>query len=501
MNKKIFFVVLILMFLSVRGQTQEFSKIPAIIEPASVDQSMRISMDFENVPLKEILKALSRQTGANFIASDAIQDKSITVYFTGLTVDQALTSMLDANELSYDLKEDNIYIVKPAGTEAIKKETRVYKLNYLQVYEMAAISSGEGFSGSGGSATLGDIEKQSIVDILTALISPYGKISVETRSNAVIITDIPDVFEQIEYTLKCLDVRPLQVMLEVEIIETSTTALKNIGIKYGTATVTGGWEWGAGDAGGQSMVFPSPFPFTDNFVKEQFGATGMAAADLFEYGTITQATLQIILQLFAKDTDTKILSRPRVLTLNNEGVVFKASSNSAVGTKVVSVTQTQQEVTEAERYETGIILKAIPQINSKGDIFMFLEPSIARTQLSAFGDTFYDPQVRSSRSIVMVREGETIVIAGLIQTNNEETLIKVPFLGDIPLIGEVFRDRNKNVIDTEVIIFVTPRIIGKEKVKEKGKEKIIQQKDERESAMSDTLSKYKKEGKINYNKK
>jgi type II secretory pathway component GspD/PulD (secretin) len=204
--------------------------------------------------------------------------------------------------------------------------------------------------------------------------------------------------------------------------------------------------------------------------------------------------MEILMQLFQSNQDTKILSRPRVMTINNEPAIFKVASDTAIGTESVNVTQTQQTISQAERVETGVILKVIPQVNKNGDIFMYLEPSIATTQAStAFPTEFQDPQIRSSSSTVLVKNSDTIVVAGLIKTNNVETTQKVPFLGDIPLFGEAFRSRGRTAEDTEVLIFVTPHIVRKrENVGEKT-DIDIQQDDTRKQQIAATLNKYKKQ--------
>jgi type II secretory pathway component GspD/PulD (secretin) len=171
--------------------------------------------------------------------------------------------------------------------------------------------------------------------------------------------------------------------------------------------------------------------------------------------------MDFVLKLLAQDSDTKYLSRPKIMTINNEPAIIKVSANTAIGTNNTSVSQTAQNITTAERAETGIILKVTPQVNDNGDIFMFIEPSVSRAVPSTLSASFYDPSYRSAASTVMVRDMDTVVVAGLIETNNFKTTRKIPFLGDIPLIGEAFKSKYNKTEDTELLMFITPRVIKK----------------------------------------
>lgn len=437
-----------------------------------------ISMDFENADLKSVLKAFSMQTGVNFVTSDIVENKKITVFLSNVSTESALTSILEANDLLYEKQMGGVYLIKPTGKEVVKTVTRVFKLNYLQVYKM---SLPEGAAGSTSGVTIigertvaapsagGDDSSQpkNIGDVLKSLMSKHGRIIADRRNNSLIITDIPDVFEAIEETIKKLDIEPIQVMIQTEIIETTTSGLKRIGIEYGSETqlaqitYTGGSSSSGGTTTTSSPTFPTPFPFTENFIKDTFN-TNLAASGLFNYGTIKVGDIDVILKLFSLDSDTKYLSRPKIMTINNEPAVIKVSANTAIGTTSTTVTTAGANIATAERTETGVILKVTPQVNDKGDIFMFIEPSISRAVQSTLSAAYLDPSYRSSVSTVMVRDGETVVVAGLIQTNNFKTTRKVPFLGDIPFLGEPFKSRYNKTEDTELIIFITPRIVKRQ---------------------------------------
>ncbi len=455
---------------------------PTRDDGSSYDNTPRVTMDFENADLKDALKAFSKQANINFIATDAIKNKKVTIFLNNVTIKDALTSILDANSLTYEKQGDNVYLIKPTGKRPIDTITRVYRLNYLQVYDMSLpqeSQSGGGptivgspaiaEAGSVVSQALGQEQKntaggsekpKNIIEIVKSLLSKNGMIVADRRNNSLIITDIPEAFPHLETAIKELDVEPAQVMIEAQIIETTTNAIKRIGIEYGSETQTARVTWGTG-TGGQNMVAPVPFPMPQKFIKDAF-QTNLAGSGLFRYGTLTAADTELVLKLLAQDEDTRYLSKPKIMTINNEPATIKITANTAIGVDSVSVTQTGQSISKAERYETGISLRVIPQVNQKGEIFLYVEPFVARAQASTFFTTqFMDPQKRSASSTVMVKDGNTVFIGGLIQTNNFKTNRKIPFLGDIPILGEPFKSRYRKADDSELIILITPHIVSK----------------------------------------
>jgi len=293
----------------------------------------KVSMDFESADLKSVLKAFSMQTGINFIASDVIENKKVTVFLSRVSIKLALASILEANGLLYEMQGDNVYLIKPNGQALTKMVTKIFKLNYLQVSSMALAK--DPMSGSSNVTIIGSASavaappaskgpagatNSNIVNIIQSLMTSSGKIVADIRNNSLVITDSPSIFPTIEATLKKLDVEPVQIMITAEIIETSTTALKRIGLEYGgedsiiTATYT-------------AATLPTGIPFTESFIKDTYGQnllnTGNPASiPAFQYGTLSLGNTQIVLKLLATDSDTKYLSRPNIMTLNNETAII-----------------------------------------------------------------------------------------------------------------------------------------------------------------------------------
>ncbi len=448
----------------------------------------RVSMDLKDANIKDVLKIFSQQAGLNFVASEQIQDKTVTLYLDHVTVQDALSNIISANSLEYvRVPGSEIFLVRPLQVEP-KNDLmmKVYHLKYARVsnspleaaaslstYQAAlrtsgitaaggssgqsagggisggssgySPSSGGGSGGGGGETTT----KRGIDIVLRDLLSERGSLVTDPRTNSVIITDLSTRFKFFEEAIAKLD-RPVnQVMIEAEILETSVNALDNLGIKWGSTT-------------GELASFSGP-KRTTTFPLSNVENSLKSAEATITVGTLSLDELDVVLQLLKTDTDTEVLSRPRIMTMDNEGAVIHITAETALASLTTATTvngTALSSVGQAERRTTGISLRVTPQINDDHYVTMTLEPSVVRAEKSEFFPTqFVDPQQRSAQTTVMVRDGETIAIGGLVSKDKKNAKRKVPILGDIPLLGLAFRNTEKTLVDRELLVFVTPHII------------------------------------------
>jgi len=165
------------------------------------------------------------------------------------------------------------------------------------------------------------------------------------------------------------------------------------------------------------------------------------------------------------------------VTLSNETAELKITTNEAIGRSVESTTENNVTTytEKAERAETGVSLKVTPQVNTQTkEITLFIEPSVKEARATSFQlrlaggylQDVKDPEERSTKSIVKIKDGQTLIIGGLIRQTNSTVISKVPFLGDVPLLGTLFRHRNSEPQDRELVIFLTPHILVDESTKE-----------------------------------
>jgi type II secretory pathway component GspD/PulD (secretin) len=398
----------------------------------------RISMDFQDANLKDVLKIFSQQAGLSFVASEDVQEQTVTLYMDGVSVEDALNTILKANNLTYEkVKDTNIFIVKARVGPTVETQTRIYPLKHASVSESVVTSREEGESGI----------KAAIEKILTQ----DGKISEDIRTNSLIVTDIPSQFELIEETISKLDVPVPQVMIEVEILDTTKKLVDNLGIN---------WSGAFGTYTGPTRETYWPF--------SQFAPPGPHGWDFTTtttVGTMDFSGLTAAINFLTEDKDTRFLARPRILTLSNETAEINITTNEAIG-QIVSQVSTEgigTSTSQAERVDTGVQLKVTPQVNAQdGIITMVIEPSVteAVTGGTFSGITYKDPEQRSAKAVLKIRDGETIVMGGLLRSEEEQTIRKIPLLGDIPIVGMLFKQvQRTHPEERELVVFITPHIV------------------------------------------
>ena len=450
--------------------------------PAPVDMkralSGRISLDFQDANLKDVLKLLSLQSGINFIAAENVKDRKITLFVDQVTVQDVLDQLLRANHLVSDTMPDsNILIIRETATgDGPPTVTKIYKLHYARLstsFLARAVASGgrSSASGSGGLATTviaagggsgGSSGGATGIDrVIEKLLTDGGSLVADERTNSLVITDVPDNYEKIERAIAALDVKTPQVLIEAELLEVSASKTKNLGIEWGGT---------AGKTGPTLATFTPATDATTRFPFTLFKSSGLLTSSqsrTITLGTLNSAQFQAVLKAIQNDLTARLLAHPKVLTLDNERALIELTADTAIGKQVATTATggTGTTATTAERSPTGIKLQVTPQINADGYITMYVEPSLSRPVASEFFPSeFVDPKIRSVSTIVRVRDGETIVIGGLIDRQDTKGLRKVPGLGNVPLVGAAFKKTDDTLSDVELIVFITPRIVTEDAV-------------------------------------
>jgi type IV pilus assembly protein PilQ len=397
----------------------------------------KISLDLEGASLINVLKVFSQQSGMNFIADQNVAGKSITLYMENVPIREALEKILSSYRLTYELDEtSNIFVVKELMKPEVETITKVYALKYARI-NSSPINSSSTISKSG----------TSIVDAVRALLSSNGKLNEDSRTNSLIITDVPLQFPLIEETISKLDVPVPQVIIEVEIIDTTKNLVDSLGFNWN----------------GASSLFTYTLPGHSFPDTSAFNSRGSRPGALTVGGSSTLSLSHLM-----QNSDTKVLARPKILTLSNEKAEIKITGDDVIGTVRTEDQDTQAVTVTAERAEIGVSLVVTPSVNTQtGEITMVLEPKVTSAEASGFtdadGNIFSNPQERSTKVTVVVGNNQTIIMGGLLRQDFNETKTKVPFLGDIPFLGALFRHRSKSVDkDREMLVFITPRIISED---------------------------------------
>ena len=420
-----------------------------------LDSTPVVSMDFKDAFLMDVLKAFSIQSGINFVASQTVKDRKVTVYFDKVSVKEAMDKLFKANNLDYDFYEkDRIILVKKA--EPIKAITKVYPLKHARVTNSLISDEMSSTLPTSGGAARGGITP-TVAQLLSAA---QGESLIEdARTNALIITALPEKFPILEKAIRELDIPVPQVMLEVEMLDVSKSVIDKLGFEFDDTPFT--------------LILPGQFVNKGaRFFMGDLSDRGAGIDDAGIDGSVVVGdTYAGVLNFLRTQGDTRYLARPRILTLNNETAEIMIQTDELIGLTPQFGGEYGTEVTgyDTERDETGIRLRVTPQVNlENGEITMFIWPTVAEATLSSLqpttplqGQTDYkDVEHRTTKSLVKVRDGETVIMGGLIRNVRQVTKKKVPILGDIPIIGLLFRHKNieKNS-ERELVVFITPHIM------------------------------------------
>ena len=458
----------------------------------------------KGAPLSTFLDVVSAQSKVNFIITEGLETKTITVFLRKTTVREALELLLRVKGLTYQrIGRSNTYVVQKRSADMPNLITKIYTLNYIPLIpissvgeEIASITS-QDVSSSQGSGQGGDKgggqgggEKDSgisIINIVRSVLSKKnGKLATDPRTNTLIITDVPEVFPQVEQIIAELDKKAPQILIEAQIVEINTDRMNELGIEWGGSR--GEMAYFAGPArltdyglrpgffsGDQWKQF---FPKTSDISGESAGggsggagkvdpiySSGMQSSKGVYYGIFSLAQLQAIFRALISKGEGRYLGKPKIVAMNNKTALITISKDAAMGTTSQVSSAGGSAGTSSsgvERRRIGLILKVTPQVNKEGYITMIVQPAYSDAVASAItvqGSTVYDPVSRGASTMVRVKNGQTVVIGGMLASTESKTIRKVPLLGYIPIIGWLFTSVSSRRTNTDLVIFLTPTIL------------------------------------------
>jgi len=426
-----------------------------------------VTIDFKDADIQNVLRILSYKSGVNIVAGKDVTG-IVTIRLVDVPWEKALDVVLKTYGYAYDRDGS---IIRVTTIENLKKEelsTEVFILEYSQASEV----------------------EKALKDVL----SERGKVRSDLRSNTIIVTDMPTSLQRVRKVIERLDSITPQVVIEAKVIETTLGDSEQLGIKWntqvniagssrpttapftavttpgsalvrsvlpegrGTTTTVVVPTSGAATAAQTTTV--SDFPTSDNAHQAAFPVADKAD---FRFGTIDFSQFQVLLQMLKSRTDTKILSEPHITTLNNQEAKVLVGEIIAIPTFERNSTTGRMEITGYKDRELGIRLSVTPHINNRNEIVVSVVPEI--TSLIGYDNLTADVKAphfatRSANTQVRIKNGQTIAIGGLIKENTVDTKNKVPFLGDIPLLGKIFSHTDKTVQKTDLLFFMTVNIVS-----------------------------------------
>lgn len=405
-------------------------------EEMAVSQTGNVSIDFRDADIQNVLRILSYKSGVNIVTGPEVTGL-VTIKLKDVPWKRALEVILETYGYGYEQKDNIITITT---IESLKKRredasilaeqepliTETFILNYAKAADVIA----------------------SLDKIKTA----RGTINYDERTNTLIVRDLSRNMDLIQEVIKQLDRTTPQVLIEAKVVETTLDNAERLGIE---------WTTQASISGAKRAL---SFPFTTHSANKYLQDNDMPAADTtdFAYGTLNFQQLSAVLEMLRNRTDTNILSNPRIVTLNNKPARIVVGREYPFPNYTYNDQQARYQVSGWEYKDIGVIFDVTPHVNHAGYVTLDLRPQVTDILGFVTVENASVPQLskEEAKTSVMIKDGETLVIAGLIKDQVTDTKRKVPFLGDIPLVGLLFQKSEKTVVKQDLLIFVTPHIIN-----------------------------------------
>jgi type IV pilus assembly protein PilQ len=447
---------------------------PVKIDPNKLTQGQgfqgeKLSLNFQNIEVRALLQVIADFTNFNVVTSDTVTG-SVTLRLKDVPWDQALDIILQSKGLGVR-KNGNVLWIAPKEELAAKEQvdleskkkvaeleptrTQSFQLNYAKAGDVASQllgqSQGQGGTGGGGVANN------------TRLLTARGSVIAETRTNQIFVNDIPSKLEEVQSLIGKMDIPVRQVLIEARIVEADDTFGRSLGVKLGgtdrrgTPTGSGisiGGNYAAiGAQTGQSpsVDFEPNSQFINLPANTTFSGSSAATFALSLFGASANRFLNLEISALEAEGRGNIVSSPRVITAD------QAEAHIEQGEEIPYQQATSSGATSVSFKKASLSLNVTPQITPEGNVILKVEVNKdSRGALTAAGPAINTKQVKTQ---VLVENGGTVVIGGIFTQDEQSEINKVPLLGDIPFIGYLFQNRVKSTRKTELLVFITPKIV------------------------------------------
>jgi len=444
----------------------------------------KLSLNFQSIEVRALLQVIADFTNFNVVTSDTVTG-NVTLRLKDVPWDQALDIILQAKGLGVR-KSGNVLWIAPKDEIAAKEKldleskaqiaslepvrTQAFQLNYTKAEEVAKGLTGQlsGQSGSGGTNNSGRI------------LSNRGSVVYESRTNQIFVSDIPSKLEEVSQMIARIDIPVRQVMIEARIVEATDTFGRNLGVKLGATDrsvangVQPGWSIGGGNGRGsiggnyyglsgstqQSLPVDAAGNQTGTLSASSY-FVNLPALGLNNYDAATFAVslfssamnrfLNLELSALEADGKGKVVSSPRVITADQVKALIEQ------GTEIPYQTATSSGATAIQFRKATLKLEVTPQITPEGNIILDVDVNKDSPGSTTAAGILID--TKHVKTQVLVDNGGTVVIGGIFEQTESTTETKVPVLGDVPYMGALFRSKTRSARKTELLVFLTPKVI------------------------------------------
>lgn len=427
------------------GETgAEWTK-PELLTPVQQRMQQEISIDFKETLIDDVLMIMAKQADVDIIKSPKVEGM-VTATLTDIPLAEALSNILEAHGYTYITTDNMIRVVPKDEVLEVreKMDSRVYRITYADVSQ---------------------VEKA-----LEKFISDRGSISASTSTSNIIVTDVESKIKAIDSFINEIDRVTPQILVEARIYDISSQDNMDIGVEWQAGTSTsygdstnGGTLGNAIDSLGNILQGSSTDPHTTGQFSGNTGKTDTKG--LIRFGVLNDhVNIDVAVHASQEDIRAKLLANPRIMVLDNERAEIKiieeipyqelteSSAGGSIGTTAFR--------------EVGVELRVTPHLTRNGMIRMVLNPkfSVVTGSVVIAGTNGTSPQPivasREQTTTALIKDGQTVVIGGLKKQDVTTQVNKIPLLGDLPLLGGLFRFEGESTTNSELVIFITPHLIN-----------------------------------------
>lgn len=449
----------------------------------------KLSLNFQNIEVRALLQVIADFTNFNVVTSDTVNG-SVTLRLKDVPWDQALDIIMQAKGLGLK-KSGNVLWIAPKDELAAKEKLdleakaaiaqlepvrqQAFQLNYVKAQDIANGLIGQNIGSGSSSGSNSSSSSSSGGGSGTRILSPRGSVIFEPRTNQLFVSDIPSKLEEVAAMIAKIDIPVRQVLIEARIVEANDKFGRALGVKLGANDLRGqqggipGYSVGGGSyvtIGGNYNGVGSQTNqgVTANYNNTQFvNLPANVSSDSFSGGTAAQVALSLFsatanrflnLELSALESDGKgkVVSSPRIITADQVKAVIEQ------GEELPYQVATASGATSIAFRKANLKLEVTPQITPEGSVILNVDVNKdSRGTLTPQG---YAINTKHAQTQVLVENGGTVVIGGIYTQDEGETVNKVPLLGDVPVLGNLFKNKVRTSSKTELLIFLTPKVVS-----------------------------------------
>jgi type IV pilus assembly protein PilQ len=445
----------------------------------------KLSLNFQNIEVRALLQVIADFTNFNVVTSDTVTG-SVTLRLKDVPWDQALDIIMQAKGLGLR-KSGNVLWIAPKEELATKERldleakaaiaqleplrNQAFQLNYVKAEDIAKGLTGQGISSGSGGSSGGSSSGGSG----TRILSTRGSVIFEPRTNQLFVSDIPSKLEEIQAMIAKIDIPVRQVLIEARIVEANDKFGRALGVKLGVNDLRGqqggipGYSVGGGNyvtvggnyagigtqtnQGGTASYNNTQFiNLPANTSSDSFSNGNAATVALSLFSATANRFLNLELSALESDGKGKVVSSPRIITADQVKAIIEQ------GEELPYQVATASGATSVSFRKANLKLEVTPQITPEGSVILSVD--VTKDSRGTLTPQGYAINTKHAQTQVLVENGGTVVIGGIYTQDEGETINKVPLLGDVPVLGNLFKNKTRTTAKTELLIFLTPKVVS-----------------------------------------